>query len=129
MKKKEAITLPGFEKLPFSSAVRAGDMIYLSGHAGMSDGDGNPLTTVEEQAVQTLENIKRTLEAAGATLDDVVKVTCFLGDQKNFPKMNEVYLRYFKGDLPARSTCITGLALPNMLLEIECVAYSPSDEG
>ena len=120
MKKKETITLPGFENLPFSSAVRAGDTIYLSGHAGMSDDDGKPLNTVEEQAVQTLENIKRTLEAVGASLDEVVKVTCFLG---------EVYLRYFKRDLPARSTCITGLALPSMLLEMECVAYHPVDEG
>ena len=129
MKKKETITLPGFENLPFSSAVRAGDTIYLSGHAGMSDDDGKPLNTVEEQAVQTLENIKRTLETVGASLDEVVKVTCFLGDQNNFSKMNEVYLRYFKGDLPARSTCITGLALPSMLLEMECVAYHPVDEG
>jgi 2-iminobutanoate/2-iminopropanoate deaminase len=127
--KKETITLPGYERLPFSSAVRVGDMVYLSGHAGMSDDDGNSLSTIEGQTTQTLENIKRTLEAAGASLDNIVKVTCFLGDQKDFGKMNEVYLKYFKGDLPARSTCITGLAVPNMLLEVECIAYRPVDEG
>jgi 2-iminobutanoate/2-iminopropanoate deaminase len=127
--KKETITLPGYERLPFSSAVRVGDMVYLSGHAGMSDDDGNSLSTIEGQTTQTLENIKRTLEAAGASLDNIVKVTCFLGDQKDFGKMNGVYLKYFKGDLPARSTCITGLAVPNMLLEVECIAYRPVDEG
>ncbi len=111
--------------MPFSSAVRAGDLIFLSGHAGMQDDDGNPLETVEEQTRKTLENISRTLEAAGASLEDVVKVTVFLGDQGHFSRMNEVYGAFFKEDLPARSTCITGLAVPNMLLEMECVAYSP----
>ena len=120
---KEVITLPGTRSRPFSSAVRAGDLIFTSGHAGMRDGEGRPLETIEEQTRQTLESLKATLEACGATLDDVVKVTCFLGSQGDFRKMNEVYLSYFKGELPARSTCITGLAVPGMLLEMECVAY------
>lgn len=50
------------------------------------------------------------------------------GAQGDFRKMNQVYLSYFKGGLPARSTCITGLAVPGMLLEIECVAYLPRGE-
>ncbi|HUS78615.1 MAG TPA: RidA family protein [Patescibacteria group bacterium] len=122
---KEVINISSGRKLPFSSAVRAGDFIFLSGHAGMRDDDGNPLETVEDQTRKTLENISKTLKAAGASLDDVVKVTVYLGDQGHFSRMNEVYGTFFKEDLPARSTCITGLAVPNMLLEMECVAYSP----
>ena len=78
----------------------------------MGDSEGKELKTIEEQTKQTLESLKATLEASGATLDDVVKVTCFLGAQEHFRRMNEVYLSYFKGELPARSTCITGLAVP-----------------
>ena len=81
--------------------------------------------TVEEQTRRTLEGLKATLEAAGASMRDVVKVTCFLGDQAHFSKMNKVYTSFFKDELPARSTCITGLALPGMLLEMECIAYKP----
>ena len=125
---REVITLPGTRSRPFSSAVRAGDLIFTSGHAGMRDSEGKALKTIEEQTKQTLESLKATLEASGATLDDVVKVTCFLGAQEHFRKMNEVYLSYFTGELPARSTCITGLAVPGMLLEMECVAYRPKGE-
>ena len=71
--KKEVITLPGTRSRPFSSAVRAGD--FTSGHAGMHDSEGKELKSIEEQARQTLESLKATLEAAGATLNDVVKVT------------------------------------------------------
>ena len=122
---KEVTTLPSSRPRPFSSAVRAGDFIFTSGHAGIRDSDGNELKTVEEQTRRTLESLKATLEAAGASLDDVVKVTCFLGDQAHFSKMNEVYTSFFKGELPARSTCITGLAVPGMLIEMECIAYNP----
>ena len=66
---------------------------------------------------------KKTLASAEARLVDVIKVTVFIGDQTNFSKMNEAYRDYFKNELPARSTCITGLANPAMLLEIECIAY------
>jgi 2-iminobutanoate/2-iminopropanoate deaminase len=92
------------------------------------DSDGRALKSIEEQTRQTLENLKATLEASGATMEDAVKVTCFLGAQEDFGKMNEVYLSYFTGKLPARSTCITGLAVPGMLLEMECIAYKPKGE-
>ena len=70
--------------------------------------------------------MKRILEAAGSSLDDVVKVTIFLGNVADFTKMNEVYQSYFPKELPARSTAVTGLVVPNMLIEMECIAYCPT---
>jgi enamine deaminase RidA (YjgF/YER057c/UK114 family) len=122
---KEHYTVPGMERLPFCTAVKAGDYIYLSGNAALKDDDGNDLTTVVGQTHQIMKNISNTLANFDATLDDLVKVTIFLGEQGEWTKMNDVYRSYFKGSLPARSTCIAGLVVPGFLLEIECVAYKP----
>ena len=61
--------------------------------------------------------------AAGASLDDAVKVTVFLRNEEDFSIMNEIYQGYFPKDKPARSTVVAGLALPNMLIEMDCIAY------
>ena len=122
---KKVITVPGAPKLPFSPAIRAGDYIFVSGQLGITDAQGKELKGIEAQARQCLENIKEVLAAAGSSLEDVVKVTVFLRNEADFAKMNEVYQSYFTKDKPARSTVITGLALPNMLVEMECIAYFP----
>ena len=122
---KKAITVPGAPKLPFSPAIRAGDYIFVSGQLGLTDVQGRELKGIEAQTKQCLENMKGVLTAAGSSLGDVVKVTVFLRSEKDFAKMNEVYQSYFTKDQPARSTIITGLVLPNMLIEMECIAYSP----
>jgi 2-iminobutanoate/2-iminopropanoate deaminase len=123
---KKVITLPDAPKFPFSSAIRAGDYIFVSGQVGHTDAQGREITGVETQVRQCLENMKRVLAAAGLSLDDVVKVTVFLRNEKDFAKMNEVYQSYFTKDRPARSTVIAGLVLPSMLIEMECIAYSPT---
>ncbi len=123
---KKVITIPGAPKLPFSPAIRAGDYIFVSGQAGFVDAKGNEIKGVEAQVRLCLENMKRVLVAAGASLDDVVKVTVFLRNEEDFAKMNEVYQGYFPEDKPARSTVIAGLALPTMLVEMECIAYCQS---
>jgi len=123
---KKVITLPDAPKFPFSSAIRAGDYIFVSGQVGHTDAQDREVTGVEAQVKQCLENIKRVLAAAGLSLDDVVKVTVFLRNEKDFAKMNEVYQSYFTKDRPARSTVIAGLVLPSMLIEMECIAYSPT---
>jgi len=123
---KKVITLPDAPKFPFSSAIRAGDYIFVSGQVGHTDAQGREITGVKTQVKQCLENMKRVLAAAGLSLDDVVKVTIFLRNEKDFAKMNEVYQSYFTKDRPARSTVIAGLALPSMLIEMECIAYSPT---
>ena len=87
------------------------------------DADGNELETVAEQTAQCFENIKKTLAAAGAGLEDLVKLTVFLCDAAEFGNMNKVYRQYFDKPYPARSTVIGGLTMPGMLLEIECIAY------
>jgi len=123
---KQVISVSGALKTPFSPAIRAGDYIFVSGQVGHDIKTGNKVEGIEAQTRQCLENLKQVLAAADASLDDVVKVTIFLGKASDFSKMNEIYQGYFTKDLPTRSTVIAGLALPEMLVEIECIAYSPS---
>jgi len=122
---KEFIIVPNTAERPFSSAVRAGDYIFVSGSGGFVDKDGRELKGIEAQTKQCLENIKQVLEAAGSSLSDVVKTTIFLVNTSDFTQMNEVYKKYFSKDRPARSTVVTGLVRPDMLIEIECIAYKP----
>ena len=123
---KQVINVPNAPKLPFSSAIRVGDYIFVSGQGEFEDPKtGEPIQGIEAQTRKCLENMKQVLETAGASLDDVVKVTVFLDDVANYAKMNEVYQSYFPKDYPARSTAVTGLVVPNMLAEMECIPYSP----
>ena len=122
---KQVINIPNAPKYPFSPAIRAGDYIFVSGQGGFVDAEGKEVKGIGAQTRQCLENMKQVLETAGSSLDDVVKVTVFLGSVTDYAKMNEVYQSYFPKDQPARSTAITGLAIPNMLIEMECIAYSP----
>ena len=124
MSKKTYTTL-GMEHLPFCSAVKAGDLIFLSGTAALKDDEGNDLTTIEGQTHQIMRQMARTLSNFDATLDDIVKVTIYIGEQAEWSKMNKVYRSYFKGDLPARATCVAGLVVPGFLIEMEAVAYKP----
>ena len=120
---KEYINIPGALDLPFSTAVKAGDFIYVSGQVGHIDSNGNKLEGIEAQTVQCMENIRKILDLVGASFDDVVKVTVYLKDVKYYAKMNEIYSRYFFSRFPARSTAIAGLAIAEMLIEIDCVVY------
>jgi 2-iminobutanoate/2-iminopropanoate deaminase len=123
---KSIISMPNAPKLPFSPGVKAGDYIFISGQVGHQDPKtGDEITGIEAQTRQCIENIREILRSAGADLRDVVKVTVFLRGADDFHKMNEVYRSYFIGDLPARSTVVTGLVIPGMLIEMECVAYCP----
>ena len=109
---------------PFSAAVRTGNLLFVSGQVGICE--GNVGSGIEEQTRFTLEAMRDVLSQAGCTLDDVVKVTVFLTDMSLWPKMNDVYREYFTTDLPARSTLgANGLALPELLVEMECVAEVP----
>ena len=122
---KEVIIMPNTAEYPFSSAVRAGDFIFVSGNAGVVDKDGRKIKEIKAQTKQTLENMKQVLEAAGSSLSDVVKVTVFITNIDDFAQMNEIYKGYFTKDRPARSTVVCGLVNPDMLIEVECVAYKP----
>jgi len=109
---------------PFSTAVRAGETVYLSGAIGVGP-DGKLPEGFEAQAKQTMENVGAGLKAAGLGWGDVVKCTVMIDDMADWPKFNTVYVPYFpKGKLPARSAFgADGLAL-GALLELECLAYA-----
>jgi len=108
---------------PFSEAVRVGNLLILSGQIGRNPETGAlPPGGIKPETKQTMENIKRTLEKYGSSLDQVVKCTVMLADISEWSAMNEVYVTYFVDHKPARSAFGTsGLAL-GARLEIECWA-------
>lgn len=113
------------QRLPFSSAVRAGDTVYLSGALGISP-DGKLGEGMEAQARLAMDNLGAALKSAGLGWGDVTKCTVMLDDMKDWPAFNKVYVTYFPdGKYPARSAFgADGLAL-GALVEVECIAYSP----
>ena len=105
---------------PYSQGISTDSMVYTSGQLGMTP-DGKMPETVEEQTKNSLENVKAVLEAAGSSMDKVVKTTVFLKDMNDFAAFNEVYAQYFTKN-PARS-CVEVSALPkDSRVEIEVVA-------
>jgi len=115
-------TLAG-RPLPFSSAVRIGDILYLSGQMGFRD-DGTLAEGMEGQARQALENVRAMLESAGLGFGDVFHCTVMLADMAQWADFNKVYLDYFSDPLPTRSAFgASGLALGG-LVELECQAYA-----
>ena len=107
---------------PYSQAICVGDMIFTSGQIPINPATGDvEAVTIEEQTEQVCKNLSAVLEAAGASLENAVKTTCFLQDMADFAKFNEVYAKYFTGK-PARS-CVAVKALPKGgLVEVECIA-------
>jgi len=124
--RKEVIIMPNTAESPFSSAVRAGGYIFVSGSVGHIDSEGKEVKGIETQTRQCLESMKQVLEAAGSSLSNVVKVTVFLAKADDWSKMNEVYKNYFPVDRPARTAVIASLINPEMLIEIECIAIQAS---
>ncbi len=107
---------------PYSQAIRAGEFLYLSGQLGMNPETGKLAgDTVALQAEQACKNIEAILSAAGLSMDNVIKTTCFLADMADFAAFNEVYAKHFVSK-PARS-CVAVKALPaGGLCEIETIA-------
>jgi reactive intermediate/imine deaminase len=126
---REVVQPADAPRLPvFVSAVRSGDLLFLSGSLGAVPG-GNPPRLVEggveAETRQTFENIRTVLDAAGLTFHDVVKCTVFLADIGDYAAVNSVYVGYWDGDPPARSAIAgSGLAL-GAKVEIECIAAYP----
>ena len=111
--------------LPFSSAVRIGDILYLSGQMGFRE-DGTLPDGMEAQARQTMENIRAVLTSAGLGFSDVFHCTVMLADMSQWGAFNAVYLEYFSERLRTRSAFgASGLALGG-LVELECQAYVKS---
>ena len=121
----EYLTPFGAPTRPFSPAVRVGDVIFLSGQIGTDAAANGAVIAggIEAETRQTLENVKRTVEAVGSSMDKIVKCTVMMADMAEWDRMNVVYREFFpEGRLPARSAFGTsGLAL-NARVEIECIA-------
>ena len=106
---------------PYSQAIISGNLVFTSGQIAINPQTGKvEKTDIEGQTVQVLENLKAVLEAAGCSLEKVVKTTCFLADMKDFARFNEIYGGYFTGK-PARS-CVAPKELPKgVLVEVEAI--------
>lgn len=89
---------------PYSQAIRAGNTVYLSGQIGLDPATGTLREGIEAQARQVFLNLKAVIEAAGASLDDVVKLSVLLADMGDFAKVNEIMAGHFKAPYPARAT-------------------------
>lgn len=114
----------GKSHVPLSPAVRAGDMIYVSGQVPVLADGSIVAGGIEEQTRQVMENLKRALSLAGAGLEDIVKTTAWLEDARDFTTFNRVYGSYFENDPPARTTVESRLMV-DIKVEIEAVAYKP----
>ena len=125
---KQVINRPDPRPGVLSTAVRVGDLVFLSGVMGTKpEGGGLAEGGIEGQTRQALENVKSALALAGVTLEDVAKCTVFLTDAANFQAMNKVYREFFPASPPARSTvAVAALVVPNALIEIECTAAAPT---
>lgn len=108
---------------PYSQAVLANDTLYVSGQIPVLPATGVVVSdSVEEQAHQVMKNVKAVVEAAGMTLDDVVKTSVFIKNMDDFAAINAVYSQYFKENCPARA-CVEVARLPkDVLLEMEAIA-------
>ena len=107
---------------PYSQAIEVNGMIYTSGAIPVNPETQMIPEGVEAQADQAICNMKAILEAAGTTIENVIKTTVFIKDMNDFTKINEVYAKHFTGTFPARS-CVGVARLPkDVLLEIEAIA-------
>ena len=108
---------------PYSQAIEAGGMVFVSGQLPVDAATGEFAPGgVAEQTKQSFENIKHILAEAGLTTANIVKTTVFLSDMSLFAEMNAVYATYFEGAFPARSAVAVKALPKNAMVEIECIA-------
>lgn len=113
---------------PYSPGMTFGNLVFVSGQAGRDPASGRLAgADVEAQTEQVLRNIATILEAAGSSLQHVLRCGVFLVDMKEFPRMNQVYARVFGSHRPARTTVeVSGLPGEGLRVEIDAIAYIPS---
>jgi 2-iminobutanoate/2-iminopropanoate deaminase len=108
---------------PYSHAVVSGGFVFVSGQGPVDPETGAMPDAFQDQVRQTLKNLQTILEAAGSSLDDVVKVNAYITDLTRFAQFNEVYAEFFSHDPPARTTVAASLL--GFLVEIDCIAAVP----
>ncbi|TWV11160.1 RidA family protein [Bacteroidaceae bacterium HV4-6-C5C] len=107
---------------PYSQAIEANGMVFVSGQLPINAETGLMPESAEDQADQSLKNISHILSEAGLTMASIVKTTVFLADMSMFAAVNKVYASYFNGDFPARSAVAVKALPKDALVEIECIA-------
>jgi 2-iminobutanoate/2-iminopropanoate deaminase len=111
---------------PYSQAVKAGNLLFVSGQIAIQRATGNLVTSnIADETSQVMENLAEILKAAGTDFVNVVKSTIFLKDMNNFPKVNEIYGQYFSTEPPARETVEVSRLPKDVNVEISCVALIP----
>ena len=113
----------GGQKRPFAKAVRAGDYVHVSGQVPTVNGEV-VVGGIAAQTEQVIENIKAVLALAGCGLEDVIKVTCWLDDARDFSSFNAVFEKHFGPNPPARSTVQSALMV-DAKVEIDAIAWKP----
>jgi 2-iminobutanoate/2-iminopropanoate deaminase len=119
---RNSVDIPAPLGLPFSAAIWAGDLLYVSGQVGIDPESGRLIAGAKAQTAAILRNIETVLKAAGKSLDDIVKCTVYLTSMAHYKEMNEAYAAAFRAPFPAR-TCVAVSALPlSADVEIEAIA-------
>jgi 2-iminobutanoate/2-iminopropanoate deaminase len=113
---------PGSPPLPFSDAVFSGDTLYVAGHLGLDPHTGSAPSDAATEARLVMEAVKRTLESAGLTLDDLVSVTVYCTDLQLYDTFNSIYRTYFHGYYPARAFIGSDKLLRGAHFEVQGVA-------
>ena len=109
---------------PYSPGTKAGNMIYTAGQVAWDNtGKIIGINDIRAQTLQTLSNVVSVLKEGGADINDVVKCNVYLKNMNDFQIMNEEFAKLFSSDPPARTTVQTPMAEPEMLVEIEAIAY------
>ena len=120
----EAAPAP-FQGAPYSQAIKAGGLLFVSGQVALQPGASEPVSdTIGEQTDQVFANLRAILEAAGSSLDRIVKTTVYLTDLGDFKAMNEVYKQYVGELPPARATIEVSKLPAGSLVEIEAIALA-----
>lgn len=122
--KKQILCGPSEEGLPYSKAVRAGDLVFVSGMVAFGDDGQIVKGGIEVETVKVLEDLNSLMIEIGGSLEDIVKVNICLPDRNNFEAFNQVYRRYFISDHPARATIVAGVNI-DAAIELEAIAYMP----
>jgi len=109
---------------PYSQGIIADGFLFVSGQGAVDPKTGKLTgTDIESQTRQTLTNVRNIVEASGLSMRDLVRVSIYLKNMKDFKRMNEVYKSFFPDDPPARTTIQAELPLPEMLIEIDTIAH------
>ncbi|MGD0421954.1 MAG: RidA family protein [Candidatus Bathyarchaeia archaeon] len=108
---------------PYSQGIKAGQFLFVAGQGPADPKTGKMALDIETQTRQTLYNVKAIIEASGFSLSDVVKTSIFLKNGSDFQKVNDVYKTFFQNNPPTRTTVEVKFVAPDMLIEIDAIAY------